>query len=314
MHDAMQVQLFEGRETLEVVGESNYQDALWSVVGGRQTERIRQEIVAILAPETDNQYDVNAISVWVDGLRVGYLSRENAARYRPGLLALQTKHRMPIGLTGVIAGGGLRDDGPGRLGVFLSHDPTDFGLDATPRPQVRERRTRTGLSNALTTDEGDDSYDLRWLGELPEDSLAAIAVLRRLLDGERDPIDRHFMFVHLEQLLYRSRDVFGSALVEYDEACRAHDAEMEPIRDALLVKWGSVPLLETYRQMAIRQQKAGDFVQALWWAERGLAIYGENAARPEAVDDLNKRAVICQQKLLPAPPKARNRPPAESQA
>ena len=31
-------------------------------------------------------------------------------------------------LVGVIAGGGIREDGPGRLGVFLRHDPADFDL------------------------------------------------------------------------------------------------------------------------------------------------------------------------------------------
>jgi len=41
--------------------------------------------------------------------------------------------------------------------------------------------------------------------------------------------------------------------------------------------------------MAIRQAKARSFEQALWWAERGIAVYGSDAARPDAVDDLKKR-------------------------
>jgi len=56
---------------------------------------------------------------WVDGLMVGYLPRDEAVRLRPGLLALQERKGKPIALEGVIVGGGLRDDGPGRLGVFL---------------------------------------------------------------------------------------------------------------------------------------------------------------------------------------------------
>ena len=31
-------------------------------------------------------------------------------------------------LRGVIVGGGYYDDGPGRLGVWLEHDPADFGM------------------------------------------------------------------------------------------------------------------------------------------------------------------------------------------
>jgi hypothetical protein len=65
--------LYEGRHDLEIVGESNYQDALWRAAGGRTTERIRVEIRAILAAEPDNPHDPNAISVWVDQRKVGYL-------------------------------------------------------------------------------------------------------------------------------------------------------------------------------------------------------------------------------------------------
>lgn len=50
------------------------------------------------------------------------------------------------------------------------------------------------------------------------------------------------------------------------------------IRAAFMAKWGQVPVLETYRQMAIRQQKAKNFEQALWWAERGIALYGTDYA------------------------------------
>jgi hypothetical protein len=53
------------------------------------------------------------------GLKVGHLSREDDLRYLPGLLTLGQQHGKPIALAGVIAGGGMRADGPGRLGVFL---------------------------------------------------------------------------------------------------------------------------------------------------------------------------------------------------
>jgi hypothetical protein len=72
---------------------------------------------------------------------------------------------------------------------------------------------------------------------------------------------------------------------------------MDGIRQACLAKWGTVPLLETYRQMAIRQQKTHAYSQALWWAERGLAIYGNDCARPEAVQDLRERAAKYRAKL-----------------
>ena len=124
---------------------------------------------------------------------------------------------------------------------------------------------RTGLSDAIATDGSDDSYDLSWIENLPADDIGAIAMLGQLLaDRDTDPLDRHFIYAHLEALLYRARNTFASALDEYDEACRRHDAEMDGIREAFIGKWGKIPLLDTYRQMAVRKQRIGDFEQALW--------------------------------------------------
>jgi hypothetical protein len=290
--------LLGGSHDLEVVGESHYQDTLWRVAGGRTSERVRVETQAMLVREPDNPHDANAISVRIDGATVGYLCRDDARAYRPGLLALETRHEACISLAGVVVGGGIRQDGPGMLGVWLSHDPADFGLAAiVPSPPAALAGSmRTGLTEALLTDAEDESYDLSWLHRLPSEALAAIRELRRLLEHDPDPIDRHFMFCELEDRLYRSRDVFASGLSEYDDSCVRHDAEMDGIRDALLAKFGEVPVLETYRQMAIRQQKAKDWQQAIWWTERGLSLCGDRAARPEFVDDLRKRLTAYQAK------------------
>jgi HIRAN domain-containing protein len=303
MRDGMQVRLCEGWVDLDVVGEASYQDNLWRLVSGRGSsdDRVRVEVCAVLAAEPDNPYDANAISVWVQGLKVGYLSRDDARRLRPGLLALERKHGMPIAFSGVISGGGMRADGPGRLGVFLDYDPADFGLRAPSSSPAPGRRMRTGLTDAVATDEADDSYDLSWLSDLPADDIRAIKKLRQLLERESDVIDRHFMHAHLEALLYQSRGAFASALDEYDAACRQHDSEMDGIRAAFLAKWGQVPVLEIYRQMAIRQQKAKNFEQALSWAVRGIAVYGDDCARPEAVEDLRKRADSFRARLQPRP-------------
>lgn len=291
-----------GGHDLEVVGESHYQDALWRVVGRRTTDRVRVDVQAVLRAENDNSHDPNAVSVWIRGSKVGYLSRGDAATYRPGLLALEGRHGLPIALAAVVVGGGIRLDGPGMLGVWLSHDPADFGpVETVPPPASPFTGSmRTGLTEALLTDAADDSYDLSWLHRLPVDHIASIRELRRLLDVDPDPIDRHFMFCELEDRLYRCRDTFASALIEYDEVCTRHDAEMDGIREGLLAKFGKVPVLDTYRQMAIRQQKAKDWAQAIWWAQRGLALYADHAARPEATDDLRQRLAAYQAKLTPA--------------
>jgi hypothetical protein len=239
MRDGMEVQLYEGQETLEVVGEASYQDNLWRIVGGRRSPdgRVREDVCAVLAAEPENPYDASAVAVWIQGLKVGYLSREDAQRYRPGLLAVEQQHGKPIALAGVSAG--MRADGPGRLGAFLDHDPADFGLRPMPTNPPSGSSMRTGLSDALATDEADDSCDIRWLRDLPLDELRAIKMLRQLLERETDAIDRHFMHAYLQGLLYRSRDVFASAVDEYDQVCQQYDAEMDSIRVAFMAKWGS---------------------------------------------------------------------------
>jgi hypothetical protein len=135
MHeDALEPALLQGHEDLEVVGESYRQDNLWHVFGGQhqpEAHRFRKNVHATLLAEDGNPYDDNAVSVWIDGLMVGYLPRDEANRLRPGLLKLQEREGKPIALEGVIVGGGMRDNGPGLLGVFLRYNPEDFGL-ATP--------------------------------------------------------------------------------------------------------------------------------------------------------------------------------------
>jgi len=128
-----------------------------------------------------------------------------------------------------------------------------------------------------------------------------------MLETDADPIDRHYMMCELEQRLYKSRDAFASALDEFDAVCRQHDAEMVTIRPALFEKFGKVPLIDTYRQAAIRCQKAKDWAAMREWAERGISVYGDQAARPEAVEDLHKRLGYATAKMeaanKPKPPK-----------
>jgi len=107
--------------------------------------------------------------------------------------------------------------------------------------------------------------------------------------------------------LYRCRTLFDSALDEYDAACGAHDAEMPTIRVALVAKWDKVPRLALYRQMAIRHSKQKNWSTALWWSERGLAMYGSDAANESVVDDLRKRSQQSRAKLEPPTAKPRTR-------
>jgi hypothetical protein len=281
--------LLGGDDELEVVGEAGYQDMLWALCGASPGDRVRHDVVAVLVPEPENPHDGNAISVRINGSVVGYLARQTAAGYLAGLRRLMATSGTHVALRGVIVGGGYRADGPGRLGVWLRHDPRDFGVAANRTVRPREGEMRTGFSEALRGDLADDSYDLSWFDGLPTADRPAIAVLRELLTHERDPIDRHFQFAELEHRLYRCRDLYAAALDEFDDACRRHDAEMAVIRAAFISKWRKVPLVEMYRQMAIRLHKQKNWHACVEWCERGLAVYGGEAAREDAVEDLLKR-------------------------
>jgi hypothetical protein len=65
----------------------------------------------------------------------------------------------------------------------------------------------------------------------------------------------------------------------------------------LFEKFGRIPLIDTYRQAAVRCQKARDWETMRYWAERGIGVYGEHAARREDVEDLHKRLAIAAAKI-----------------
>jgi hypothetical protein len=74
-----------GTYLIEVVGESKYQSTLAKFCGGKTKDGHRFVVPAILIHEDKNPYDNKAISVFIQGETVGYLSRENAREYRERL-------------------------------------------------------------------------------------------------------------------------------------------------------------------------------------------------------------------------------------
>lgn len=291
--------ILDGPDSLEVVGESFHQDVLRRAVGPNDGY-VRIPVVAILAAEFNNKYDSNAIAVWVAKAQVGHLSREDAATFRAPLLRLEQQVGGPVGLPGVIVGGG---EGRPSYGVFLNYDAAAFGV--RPLRFARKRsenlpvgeHIRTGLSRAIVSDPEDESFDLGWRMQLPSDRNHAIDFLRQGLTNERGPISRHFMYSQLEEYLYIGREESASALGAYDAVCEAHQAEMPTIRAALIASLGGVPLIEMYRQASIRHQKAHAWGEALRWAELGIQAYGADALRPDFVDELQHRIAMCREKL-----------------
>ncbi len=79
-----------GTFAVEVVGVSRRQDAIAALVERHRSSGRTVTTDAQLALEDSNPYDANAVRVEIDGALVGYLSRDNAARYRADLAAAGT--------------------------------------------------------------------------------------------------------------------------------------------------------------------------------------------------------------------------------
>jgi hypothetical protein len=293
--------IFDGDDDLDVVGESYRQDALWRIVGGKTSERVRKEAIGYLVPEPNNEYDPNAIGVWIQGLQVGFIAKELAREIIDDLhILIDANPGSYIGLRGVVAGGGERDDGPGMLGVFLEFPADKFGLG------VKKYSTRdsgnftmsTGQTDAFVTDAQDDSYDLSWMNELSGDPTKRIVGLKEVLEKNLEPISRHFAFSQLEEIYYEYKEIFPDALKQYDELADKHHAELETtIRVAMINKWGKLPNLVVHKKSAIRHAKYKEFDKALAWAEKGLAVYGNDAFKEEWTLDLQKRVVTLKARI-----------------
>ena len=128
MHEEVDALSFTGHHELEVIGVAPYQGNLWALVG-RTDRYVRKAVHGFLVAEVGNPHEPTAVAVFIGGRKVGYLSRSEAARLRPGLIRLMEHHQKPVALKGVIVGGGRRRDGRiGTLGVWLDYDPEDFAL------------------------------------------------------------------------------------------------------------------------------------------------------------------------------------------
>jgi len=306
---------------VDVVGESHHQDALEQVAGPPSELTKHYQVGTTLRCDPNNPYDSNAIRVECMGQHVGFIPRQTAA------LLSSCMHAGCGGVleaVGFIVGGWDNGISTGFYGIRVWVKKEDLqrigvspasigrgdkepyrGEDIEPPVETGRglRHLDTGFSEAWPP-----GAEPSWYLDLPEADRPAIEMLRKVLTQDGDPLTRHFQYAELEHRLYHARELYDSALDEFDSTCREHDGEMDAMRLVFLDRWGQVPRLDLYRQMSIRQSKLHDWNAVIWWAERGLAIYGSDAAREVAVEDLIKRRNHANAKLngLPkGPPRAR---------
>ena len=114
-----------GTFAVEVVGVSRRQDVLAAIVDrhGRSGRTVTRDALLIL--ENSNPHDANAVRVEIDNALIGYLSRDNAVRYRADLAAANTPDAT-IQCKARIVGGFETDSGErASFGVRLDLPPME---------------------------------------------------------------------------------------------------------------------------------------------------------------------------------------------
>lgn len=112
----------KGEFACEVVGESNYQDAIGRALTVASKQSDDTPLLALLTPESANKHDRNAVSVTIGGALVGYLSRDFAPVYRERLKA-EGMGLVPVYCHAQITGGFQMEDGRrASFGVELDID------------------------------------------------------------------------------------------------------------------------------------------------------------------------------------------------
>lgn len=149
-----------GGSEVPVVGESQYQQALSRICGGKSIDGHHRGCLAALVREPHNEYDRHAVAVQIDAQKVGYLSRDDARAYGPLLERLASE-----GCVGAcdaeIRGGWNRGGGDeGHFGVVLFLAPPGYCHPDEPAPPAaspraaRQAAPHTGASSSPRLDVG----------------------------------------------------------------------------------------------------------------------------------------------------------------
>lgn len=108
-----------GEFAYDIVGESRYQNNLSKIAGPKSVDGAHHKCEATLILEDENPRDKNAVRVDIDGLAVGYLSRQSAIDVRAGMVRRGMPKRDYV-CDAVIVGGWDRGGGDsGSFGVKL---------------------------------------------------------------------------------------------------------------------------------------------------------------------------------------------------
>jgi len=99
----------------DIVGESHYQKNLEAICGGRDRECKEFRAAAEIRFEDDNPFDDKAVAVFIQDMKVGYFSRDEARSFRRWLKKHNCDAKV-LTCNALIVGGW--DRGPDNQGMF----------------------------------------------------------------------------------------------------------------------------------------------------------------------------------------------------
>lgn len=109
----------DGEFAFDIVGESFHQPELERLAGKKTQDAKAVQKTAILLHEPSNPHDKKAVAVHIDGLKVGYLSRDDARSYLAQLKRSSIPILSPLSAQAMIIGGWRRKGSEGAYGVKL---------------------------------------------------------------------------------------------------------------------------------------------------------------------------------------------------
>lgn len=116
-----------GTFAVDVVGVSRRQDVLAAIVDRHGRSGRTMTLDALLVLENTNPHDANAVRVEIDGALIGYLSRDNAVRYRADLAAANTPGATVQCKARIVGGFETASGERASFGVRLDLPPMEAG-------------------------------------------------------------------------------------------------------------------------------------------------------------------------------------------
>lgn len=112
----------------DIVGESFCQSALLDIVGGKSEDSVEILKPAVVVRDLSNTYDANAVAVYIDESRVGYIAKDEAKEFCDAIKRSGFDSNSAFDVQAMIVGGWKRGNGDeGKFGVRLNVDP-DLGI------------------------------------------------------------------------------------------------------------------------------------------------------------------------------------------